>query len=432
MSEAGLAAKLPRRGRIVTWNQQDGCKSSILFLTDNFLPHAGGARVYYFNLYKQLAMHFGTQVTVLTKKTRDWQDFDRRHSTEAFRIVRRLKPLKSWKYLELPKGLMPMLEAAYRVHHDGVDVVHFGDLYPPGLISMALHYAFGVPYLAYCHGEEVTLTDRFRYQPKVRDQIYHRAQIVVAANEFARENLRRIGIPDSRIRKILPGVDCERFRPLPRSSVLATKFALDQKLVLLSVARLCARKNHRAVLRALAKLKNDYRNVVYLIVGEGEEQDSLGKLTAELGIGAMVRFVGYVPEDELPDYYNLADVFVLANREEANGDVEGFGMVFLEANACGKPVVAGLSGGTREAVVHGSTGMLINPDDVQELTAALRLLLADAKARQHMGEEGLRRARSEFSWMRSAEALHAANQEIMSMRQHARLNRNPTTSAHGL
>jgi phosphatidylinositol alpha-1,6-mannosyltransferase len=153
--------------------------------------------------------------------------------------------------------------------------------------------------------------------------------------------------------------------------------------------------------------------VHYLIVGTGPDEPRLRGLAAELGIGAAVTFAGYVSEDRLPDLYNLCDLFVMPNREEAGGDIEGFGMIFLEASAAGKPVVGGRSGGTADAIVHGVTGFLVDPEDVDELAATLQLLLANADLRETLGRAGRHRARSEFGWGSRAAMLREVSRAVV-------------------
>jgi len=132
----------------------------------------------------------------------------------------------------------------------------------------------------------------------------------------------------------------------------------------------------------------------------------------EWSLNDVVRFVGFVPDDDLPSYYNLADLYVMPNSEE-NGDIEGFGMVFLEANACGIPVIGGRSGGAAEAVLHGKTGMLVDPHDAGELASAIGMLIDNRSKRQELGAFGLSRARREFSWASRGVALEDVNRQIM-------------------
>src|SRR5882762_1450387 len=385
---------------------------NILVMTDQYLPHAGGSRVYYHNLYSRLVDAYPDRATILTKKVPGWQEFDKSLTGKSLRIIRRFQPLPDLHAEHLPKIVFPLFDATLRVLGRGVDIVHSGDLYPPGVISLWLKHFLGVPFLAFCHGEDITLTENRRHQRGVRNRIYERADGVIAACEFARQSLLGIGIPEDRIVKITPGVDWQRFAPKARSEALVRRYNLQNQRVLLTVARLTPRKGHATVLRALARVLPDEPDTTYLIVGTGPQAEPLRRLADELGIAHKVRFVGYVPEEELVDYYNLCDVFVMINQEQ-DGDIEGFGMVFLEANAVGKPVIGGRSGGTADSIAHGATGYRIVPDNVDELVGYLRLVLPSVELRRQLGDEGLRRARSDFSWSTRVEKLRETSLEVL-------------------
>jgi phosphatidyl-myo-inositol dimannoside synthase len=399
----------------------------ILFLTDSFLPHAGGSRVYYYNLYSRLVQLHPDQVTVLTKKVPGWRQFDNSISHDRFRIIRHFRPLPTLQIAQLPKIVFPLAEAFFQVLRGGMNLVHTGDLYPPGVVALCLKRAFGIPFVAYCHGEDFTLLDSRRYQPRVRNHIYREAHTIVAACEFARQKLLGIGIPEKRICKITPGVDCQRFSPRPANQNLVRQYRLENRRVLLTVSRLISRKGHALVLRALARILPHCPDATYLIVGKGPERSQLEQLAAELGISHAVRFAGYVPEEDLADFYNLCDVFVMMNHEEDNGDIEGFGMVFLEASAAGKAVIGGRSGGTGDSIEHGVTGFLIRPDEVEELAATVRLVLENDEVRKRLGAAGMRRARAAFSWESRAEQLHQVNRMVF-----GNPDANPRAEPYGL
>jgi phosphatidylinositol alpha-1,6-mannosyltransferase len=389
---------------------------NILFVTDCFLPHAGGSRVYYYNLYSRMIDAYPDQITILTKKVPGWERFDAAVSRDAFRIVRRFQPLKDLRPSELPKIVFPLVEAVARVLSRKTDLIHAGDLYPPGVISLWLKRIMGVPYVAFCHGEDVTLTGRYWYQRGARNVIYKSADAVVAACEFARQELLKIGVLESQIVKITPGVDWKRFSPQPAREDLVRKYGLENRRILLTIARLIPRKGHAMVLQALAKVLPSLPHTTYLIVGKGGEKERLEQLAAELGISHAVRFVGYVPEENLADFYNLCDAFVMMNHEE-NGDIEGFGMVFLEASAAGKAVIGGRSGGTSDSVEHGTTGFLVEPDSVEELVETLRLVLQDTELKNRLGMAGMQRARADFSWETRAAQLRDVSKMIVEQKR---------------
>jgi phosphatidyl-myo-inositol dimannoside synthase len=379
-----------------------------LLLTDMFLPHGGGSRTYYYHLHRSCAPD---KVTVLTRKTPGWQEFDSAASDDHFKVVRRFRP-RDWKRLELSRGGLFLLQAASLVRRREVDVIHSGDLFPQGLISVALKRWFSMPFIAFTHGEDFTLTDRFPNQSRLRDRIYRAADAVIANAEYSRGRLVGIGVPADRIHKITPGVDATRFHPAVPSPRLQARYDLSSKFVLLTVARLIQRKGHDTVLRALAKLAPEFPNLRYLIVGTGPAEGHLKDLAAQLNVSHLTHFVGFVPDAELPEYYRLCDLMVMPNREEL-GDLEGFGITFLEASATGKPVIGGRSGGVEEAVNEGVSGELVNGTDVDELTAKIRSFIVNPRKGELMGAAGRRRAEMEFDWKPRAERLHMISRAVV-------------------
>lgn len=390
---------------------------NLMLLADAFLPYSGGSRVYYYNLYKRLAQQFGHRVTIVTKKVLGWQEFDERETSDNFRIVRRGAPLQTWKYHELPKIALTMAEAARVLATGHVDLIHTGDLYPPGITALWLKRLTAKPYLTFLHGDELAQIEERRYQPRFRDMVLRNASALVAANEFARRKVIETGVDPSKVHLLTPGVDLERFHPEPPSPELVRRYGLEGKVVLLTAARLVPKKGHAAVIQALAKVLRRHSNVHYLVAGDGPEKERLQQLTERLGIRPAVTFVGNIPNNMLGSVYNLCDLFVMSNRRVEGGDLETFGMVFIEANAAGKPVIGGRSGGAIEAVQHGCTGFLVDPDDIDELARTMELLISNEDLRKRMGSEGLRRVRNEYTWDSRAAYLHNLCREITHARR---------------
>lgn len=377
----------------------------ILFLTDCFLPHAGGARVYYHNLYTGLASHLGHTVTILTTLVPGSKEFDADHATRHYQIIRKGRPLADWRWFRWPRLVPVLVRALLLIKKLRPDAIHFGDLFPQGFTCLLLNRFFAFEYVGYCHGEEITQTDKRRFQPLVRNAIYARASMVIAASDFAVRNLIRIGVAPERIVKINPGVNCQRLATSERDrAMVVDRHQLHGRRVLLTVSRLCSHKGHALVIRALSQLLPRIPSLCYLIVGRGAEEQRLKALAAELGVTHAVRFAGFVPDELLPAYYGVCDVFVMPSYEESEtGNAEGFGMVFLEAGAAGKPVIAGASGGTDESVLEGITGYRVA--DVPELIDRLSSILEDPAHAQQIGEQGSARVRAEFAWTERTAAL---------------------------
>jgi phosphatidylinositol alpha-1,6-mannosyltransferase len=173
----------------------------------------------------------------------------------------------------------------------------------------------------------------------------------------------------------------------------------------LSVGRLQRRKGHDNAIRAVASLREELPNLRYVIAGDGEERARLEQLAADLQVEDSVFFAGTVSAEELPAFYAACDVFVLPNRVDEDGDLEGFGIVFLEAAASGKPVIGGDSGGVPEAVERDVTGLLVDGANVAAVSAAIQHLATSEPCRRRLGTAGRARVERCFSWDRAAHTI---------------------------
>jgi phosphatidylinositol alpha-1,6-mannosyltransferase len=232
---------------------------------------------------------------------------------------------------------------------------------------------------------------------------YRRADRVVANSEFTRDRLLELGVDPKRIRIIHPGVDLQRFHPGQESVDLRQGLGIGagQKLIL-SVGRLSRRKGFDQVIRALPQLLREGLDVRYAIIGIGEDRDYLQALALERGVAERVLLLGHVESADLPRWYCAADLFAMPNRE-IDGDTEGFGMVFVEAAACGTPSLAGMAGGTGAAVIDEVTGLRVDGADEDAVTRALARLLGDETLRLRLAEAARLRAETDLAWERVAE-----------------------------
>ena len=191
-----------------------------------------------------------------------------------------------------------------------------------------------------------------------------------------------------------PGLPCEDLR-------LSVGMRPEQRLIL-SVGRLSRRKGFDMVIRSMPELARRGIDARYVLVGIGEDREYLEVLARELGVENRVHLIGHAAPEDLPRWYNACDVFAMPNRE-INGDTEGFGMVFIEAAACGKAVISGQAGGTGDAVLDGVTGLRVNGADPAAVADALSSLLLDGEILASMGQRGFRRAMQEFAWDKVAD-----------------------------
>jgi phosphatidylinositol alpha-1,6-mannosyltransferase len=260
----------------------------------------------------------------------------------------------------------------------------------------------------YVHGEEITTQDDYDVRLERRRRALLAAHHVVVVSRFTAgvvaELLGEAG--RGRIRLIENGVDISRFRPLPRSPDLVALYGLGGCFVFVSVCRLLEKKGIDQAIRAFVRVVEAFPDSRYLVVGDGPYRGALEALAASCGVAEKVTFAGAVAEDDLVDHYVLGDVFVMPNRRLPNGDTEGFGLVFLEANACGLPVIAGSDGGAIDAVRHGVNGLLVDGHAVDAIADAMLELRRDPELRARLREGGMAAAAA-ADWRHKAQAFLA-------------------------
>jgi phosphatidylinositol alpha-1,6-mannosyltransferase len=254
------------------------------------------------------------------------------------------------------------------------------------------------------HGMEITKNrDRLRRRFGLK-WVFGSADLSVAVSRYTRARVLEFGVPPDHVRVLPCGVDPERFRRRDEARARA-RFGLSGRPILLTLSRLVSRKGHDLVIRALPEILRAVPDALYVIAGPPNPpyEERLRDLARAHGVSDAVRFLGYVPSGEMADLYSASDVYVMASRTQSGDDnFEGFGITYLEANACGVPVVGADSGGVADAIADGETGYLVPPDDVGALAARLGTLLADPAAARRMGAAGRARVEREFTWDRIA------------------------------
>ncbi len=368
-----------------------------LVLTELFLPTKGGTAVWFSEVYPRLG---GKDIHIVTAAVPGSEAVDASHQNTIHRLKLErlpfLKPESILMYLRLFSRAL-RLAATKRF-----DAIHAGRALPEGLVAWLVARLTNHQVVVYAHGEELT-TWGAGTKYKTMCHVLTHADRVIANSEFTRDLLLEIGVSPARLAIIYPGVDVQRFRPDLPCSDLKERIGLrrDERFVL-SVGRLQRRKGFDTVLRCVARLRALGRPIRYALIGIGEQMDELRQLAKTLGIEDAVHFLGPVPEEELPRWYNACDIFVMPNRE-VDGDNEGFGMVFIEAAACGKPSIAGNDGGTGSAVVDGVTGYRVDGKNLDAVYRRLDEMLGDSRTAEACGTKGLLRVRTEFAWERVAD-----------------------------
>ncbi|MDO9221125.1 MAG: glycosyltransferase family 4 protein, partial [Thiobacillus sp.] len=288
------------------------------------------------------------------------------------------------------------------------DAIHAFRALPEGLVAWAVARLTFRPLVIYAHGEELTTWGRGGKYKAMRFALRH-ADRVVANSDHTRATLLGMDVDPARITIIYPGVDVAVFRPGLAAGDLRDSLGMraDEKLVF-SVGRLSRRKGFDQMIRAVAQLRAEEIALRYVIAGIGEDADYLDQLIAEHHVQGLVQRIGAVGEADLPRWLNTCDLFAMPNRD-INGDNEGFGMVFIEAAACGTPSLAGEAGGTGSAVLHRQTGLRVDGNSVEAVAAGLREALTQPERTYEWGQHALQRVQREFSWERVAEKTRQLN-----------------------
>jgi len=288
-----------------------------------------------------------------------------------------------------------------------------------------VHERVGTKYGVFVHGgdllKELHAIHHSRFARKTAKALFGSAVAVVANSQWTREQaqtvLRELGLDPlaEHVRLVPLGTDPEQFRPGIDTHAVRARYRINgQAPWVLTVARLEPYKGVDMALRAVARCRHDGMDVNYLIVGTGKQRKTYERLAEELSIAEHVRFVGNVPEAELPAMFNIASAYVGVSRRADGSRVEGFGVALAEASACGLPVIAGRSGGLAEAVNDGETGLVVNPDDADAVTGALKRLLGDQLLARRLGQAGRKAIETYYNWDRVIRDLRDIESQVSS------------------
>jgi phosphatidylinositol alpha-1,6-mannosyltransferase len=376
-----------------------------LLVSQFFPPAIGGSANLLSNVYSRL----GDRVTVLT---------DARFSPGpdgplgTLDLRRETIATPHWGLAD-PRGLLRHARTARTIRRlaGARGVAHCARVLPEGVAAWLARRAGGPRYVCWSHGEDLATATTSRELLLTTKLVLRGASRALANSRNTAALLERLGVPSAEIRVAYPGVDAQRFRPDVDGGAIRRRLGAARDPLLLSVGRLQLRKGHDRAIRAVAQLRHRAPGLRYVIVGTGEEENSLRRLAQECGVAARVHFEGAVSEADLPAYYAACDVFVLPNRKEGE-DIEGFGIVFLEAQASARPVIAGRSGGAPEAVADGETGLLVSGEDVAELAASIERLIASPELCRTLGAAGRARVLRDFTWDRAAAVVRALIREM--------------------
>ena len=340
------------------------------------------------------------KIVDLAPQHKEANDFDKNQSYQIYR-----KKLLSTFPLIWPKWIFLIWKVRGIVKKEGIEQILVGQILPLGTVSLILKKIWNIPFTLSTHAMDVTILKNSKRKSWLARKIIKNSQKIITVSKFTYQELIKLGTEHEKISIISPATDIDKRCYSDKQGEISNRHHLKDKLILLTVGRIVKRKGHLQVLKSLSSIIQKYPNLVYLIGSEGPAKKVLQDYISKNNLENNVIFLGEIPESDLPSYYKIADIFVMPTLNLENGDKEGFGIVYLEANAFGKPVIATRSGGVEDAVIHEQTGLLVNPDDSAELTGAITRLLDDQALARKLGEQGQNRVKAQFDWESRAEKL---------------------------
>lgn len=365
--------------------------SPILCITNDFGPRAGGIETFVIGLIERLPKN---SVIVYTSSQEGSEPFDNAwFANFGVRVIR-----------DKSKVLLPSLRvgrSARRIlRQEGVSTVFFGAAAPLGLLSHGLRRAGAKRIVALTHGHEVWWSKLWPFSWAMRrigngtDHLTHlgdytKSQISRALSQRAINNMV----------KIAPGIDTDHFSPQPSAASLREQLGLSDKKVIVSVGRLVHRKGQDTLVESLPKILAAIPDTHLLFIGEGPYKEYLVKRATELGVLDAITFIGRIQYADLPRYICVGDIFAMPSRSRLAGlEVEGLGIVYLEASACGLAVIGGKSGGAPDAVLEGETGYAVDGTSAAEVADAVIKLLLNPDLARAMGARGREWIIDEWRW----------------------------------
>ena len=363
----------------------------ILLVTNDFGPRAGGIETFVIGLLERIKGH---EVTVFTSQQGDTSVYDQQWLDKfGVRVIRDQSKilLPSWRVTRAAQKI---------VAAKNIDVVVFGAAAPLALMSPSLRKSGVKKIIALTHGHEVWWAKIFPFNFAIK-RIGKNVDHLTYLGEFTRQAISKALSRKSATEmvKIAPGIDTAHFIPQPDAMQKRKELGLQDKKIIISVGRLVHRKGQDNLIQAMPAVLKEIPSAHLMLVGEGPYRKHLEKLVMKSSLEQNVTFAGRIMYDRLPSYLSAADLFAMPSRSRFFGlEVEGLGIVYLEASACGIPVVAGNSGGAPDAVLEGVTGLCVDGTNIEQITAAIVEICSDAERASHMGAAGRNWIVDQWQW----------------------------------
>jgi phosphatidylinositol alpha-1,6-mannosyltransferase len=288
------------------------------------------------------------------------------------------------------------------IKKEKIDHVLVGQILPLGTVAYIVSKFIKIKYTIILHGMDFTFALKTARKKWLAGKILKNAENIICMNNYVAGLVKEfVGVKEAvKVAMVNPGVENHIAHSTEHITKLRHKYNLENKIVLFSMGRLVKRKGVDMVLKSLPEALKVAPNLVYVIGGGGVDEEYLKNLAQNTplikGAGGII-FLGKISDEEKWEWFNLCDIFIMPSRD-MDGDFEGFGIVLMEANSVGKPVIAGDSGGISDAVENGFNGLLVDPNDKNDIIYAITKLAKDKELREKLGRQGRERAENKFNW----------------------------------
>jgi len=385
-----------------------------LMVASIFTPIQGGSATVYANLCRYAPP--GKMVALATR--RHYQDGGeipgwREHDAACGFPIHRLdllrpeimpapanKLVSAWRFLtiDIPLRARVVWKVWELIRAHRIGVICIGELASTAWLARFFRRVLGTRMVLYIHGEEITTRFDAGSFGRRRAEHLRTADAVVAVSRFTQKALvEQMGVAPERVCLIENGVDTRRFSPGPDDAGFRARYGLAGRRLVVAVGRLVPRKGFDQTIRAWPAIHAAHPDAHLFIIGDGPQRAELQALADASGVGHSITLAGSLSDADLLAAYRSAALFTMPNRTMPDGDTEGFGLVFLEANACGRAVVGGRAGGAVEAVRDGFSGLLVDGESTQQIAEAMGRILGDETLRKRLEAGALAHAQAN-SW----------------------------------
>lgn len=367
----------------------NSAKRKILLVTNDLGPRAGGIESFVLGLLERVEKN---SVVILTSTQKNYKEFDKNLLEKYGAIVIR----------DRAKILLPTPRVSNKaqkiLREYQATTIWFGAAAPLALMAAKLRKAGAKNIVALTHGHEVWWAKLPIFSSALA-KIAKEVDYLTYLGDFTRNAMLPVISDKSKLVKLAPGIDIDHFSPSEIDRSLIEKYRLENRRVIVSVGRLVHRKGQDKLIEAMPAILKQFPNVVLLLVGQGPIKSMLEKLIRHHGLENNVIFTGRIQFDDLPKYIQLGEIFAMPSRDRFFGlEVEGLGIVYLEASACGVPVIVGSSGGAPDAVIENKTGLIVDGTKPSDISNAICKLLADPKLAKNMGRNGRKWVEDNWRW----------------------------------